>query len=188
MALLWCWCEGPLWLRPILEDSHFMPACDTSNMASVFTLIYAHDVRTGAKFAPRSLFAAKLVGRSGDGPRFAGGPKVLPFGEMLIYYFFGSYHREKIRSSADIDASHFTTACEASIWPHTYKNAILPPGLVRAPVQAVAVRGEVPRDTGAERDLPRPSYRIPSLTMHAHELACLSFALPAHHPHGVARW
>ena len=75
LALLWCWCEGPLWLRPILEDSHFMPACDTSNMASVFTLIYAHDVRTGAKFAPRSLFAAKLVGRSGDGPRFAGGPK-----------------------------------------------------------------------------------------------------------------
>lgn len=146
-----------------------MPACDTSNMASVFTLIYAHDVRTGAKFAPRSLFAAKLVGRSGDGPRFAGGPKVLPFGEMLIYYFFGSYHREKIRSSADIDASHFTTACEASIWPHTYKNGILPPGLVRAPVEAVAVRGEVPRDTGAERDLPRPSYPIPSLTMHVHD-------------------
>jgi hypothetical protein len=63
--------EGPLWLRPILDVNSPL----TSNMASDFTLIYAHDVRTGAKFAPRSLFAAKLVGRRGDGPRFAGGPK-----------------------------------------------------------------------------------------------------------------
>ena len=164
-----------------------MPACDTSNMASVFTLIYAHEVRTGAKFAPSFAIRGKTCGPKGRRPTFCWGPKVLPFGEMLISYFFGSYHREKIRSSADIDASHFTTACEASIWPHTYKNGILPPGLVRAPVEAVAVRGEVPRDTGAERDLPRPSYPIPSLTMHAHELACSSFALPAHHPRSVAR-
>ena len=112
-----------------------------------------------------------------------GGPRLNVLRQKWVFY----YPIEKLMSSADIDASHFTTACEASIWPHTYKNGILPPGLVRAPVEAVAVRGEVPRDTGAERDLPRPSYPIPSLTMHAHELACLSFALPAHHPRSVAR-
>ena len=94
-----------------------------------------------------------------------GGPRLNVLRQKWVFY----YPIEKIRSSADIDASHFTTACEASIWPHTYKNGILPPGLVRAPVEAVAVRGEVPRDTGAERDLPRPSYPIPSLTMHSHD-------------------
>ena len=111
MALLWCWCEGPLWLRPILEDSHFMPACDTSNMASVFTLIYAHDVRTGAKFAPRSLFAAKLVGRSGDGPRFAGGPKTSrPPGA-------GAKRRPPL-ASADIGRKQSLTSNMASVFTY----------------------------------------------------------------------
>ena len=81
MALLkkWCWCEGPLCLRPILEDSHFMPACDTSNMASVFRLIYAHEVRTGAKFDPSFAIRGKTCGPMGRRPTFCWGPKVLPW-------------------------------------------------------------------------------------------------------------
>ena len=66
--------EGPLCLRPILDDSHFKTACDTSNMTSDYSRSYTLTRREQGPSSPlRSLFAAKLVGRWGDGPRFAGG-------------------------------------------------------------------------------------------------------------------
>ena len=68
-------CEArSLWLRPILDDSHFTTACDTSNMASVFRLIYAHEVRTGAKFAPSFAIRGKTCGPMGRRPTFCWGP------------------------------------------------------------------------------------------------------------------
>lgn len=39
------------------------------------------------------------------------------------FLYFVITPASKLMSSADIDASHFTTACEASIWPHTYSLA-----------------------------------------------------------------
>ena len=71
-----CWCEGPLCLRPILDDSHFTTACDTSNMTSDYSRSYTlTKCELGQSSPLRSLFAAKPVGRWGDGPRFAGGPQ-----------------------------------------------------------------------------------------------------------------
>ena len=119
MALLWCWCEGPFvfgryWKIRTSCRRAILPIWPQSLRSYTRTMCELGQSSPLVRYSRQNLWAEAATAHV-----LLGGPRLNVLRQKWVFY----YPIEKLMSSADIDASHFTTACEASIWPHTYSLA-----------------------------------------------------------------